>query len=214
MTFLWFVFVSQFGWTRHAWHGLLLSMMLISVGLGVTLRASVADWNKEGILSLLVIILAVAMMVRFDRVEMRLLLDDKTIDKWEVSRSYRHEGIALLGLPHAAIFSLDDQRDTVEFFKEKIRKEDRIYYINLFFVSEIATLADKVFYPINRYFNNNCQNPEGGKTYLIVGPYQQGRWSFTPDNYAQNRVATLCDNTIFTNESYTICGLKECISSG
>jgi hypothetical protein len=116
----------------------------------------------------------------------------------------------LLGLPHAAIVSFGDQRKTISFFEQEIKKTDRIYYTDRFFVPEMATLTDNIFYPLSRYFRHNCQNPEGGKSYLIIGPYQQGRWAFTVDDYAENRVAKYCDNTVFANQSYIICNLKDC----
>ena len=210
LSFLWFILISQYGWTRHAWHSLILAMVLISGGLGVILRPKVSNWSKESIFSLVVVLVAIAMVAKFDRMEIRPLLDDKTIDNWLHTRSYRKRGIHLLGLPHAAIFSLDDQVEAVDFFEKHIQQEDRIYYSELFFVSEMATLADKVFYPLGRYFNDKCENPEGGQSYLIIGPYQQGRWSFTTDNYTKDKVAKYCENTVFTNESYTICSLKEC----
>jgi hypothetical protein len=212
-TFFWFVFISYYGWTRHAWHGLLLAMMLISAGLGIILRATMVDWNKRSVISFLIILLAVTVVVRFDRVELKFLLDDKTIDKWHETRSYRKRGILLLGLPHAALFSFDDQRETAGFFKEKIHEVDRIYYSELFLVSEMATLVDKVFYPLGRFFNNDYKNPEGGESYLIIGPYQQGRWAFTEDKYAGETTGKYCDGVVFSNPSYVICKLKKSVDN-
>jgi hypothetical protein len=209
-TFFWFLFISYYGWARHAWYALLLAMMLISVGLGLSLRAYVVNWKKASILPLLVVCLGITMLVRFDRVEMKPFLDEKTIDKWHFTRSYRQKGIFLLGFPHAAVISFDDQRRTISFFEKEIKKTDRIYYTDRFFIPEMATLVDKIFYPLSRYFRNDCYNPEGGKSYLIIGSYQQGRWAFTVDNYAENRVEEYCDSTVFANQSYIICSLKDC----
>ena len=213
VSFLWFVLISQYGWTRHAWHALILAMVLISGGLGITLRAKVSAWNKESIFSLVVVFLAIAMVTRFDWLEIKPALDDKTIDKWHHTRSYRKRGILLLGLPHAAIFSFDDQVEVVDFFEKNIRLEDRMYYSELFFVSEIATLVDKVFYPLGRYFTNNCQNPDGGQSYLIVGPYQQGRWAFTEEGYTREKIARYCEHVIFSNPSYVLCRLRKSIDN-
>jgi hypothetical protein len=208
-SFFWFVFISHYGWARHAWYALLLAMILISVGFGITLQAKVVDWSKKSILSLLVVLLAITLVVRFDRVELKLLLDNKTIDKWHETRSYRKKGILLLGLPHAAIFSFSEQQETVNFLQANISEVDRIYHVDRFFVGEMATLVDKVFYPIGRYFNNSRQNPDGGESYLIIGPYQHGRWAFTSDGYREDKTRKYCDSVIFSNQSYMICRLKK-----
>jgi len=212
-SFLWFVLISQYGWTRHAWHALLLAMILISAGFGITLQVQVLDWSKKSILSLLIVLFAIILVVRFDRVELKLFLDNMTIDKWHETRSYRKKGILLLGLPHAAIFSFGEQQETVNFLQANISEADRVYHVDRFFVAEMATLVDKVFYPVGRYFNNSGQNPDGGESYLIIGPYQQGRWAFTSDGYSEDRKRKYCDSVIFSNQSYTVCRLKKNVHS-
>jgi hypothetical protein len=212
-TFFWFVFISFYGWTRHAWHGLLFAMMLISAGLGITLQVGAQGRGNRAFLSILVFVVVVGLVVRLDRVEMKPLLDRGTIDKWHATRSYRKEGILLLGLPHAAIFSFGEQQETVKFLQANISEADRVYHVDRFFVGEMATLVDKVFYPVGRYFNNSGQNPDGGESYLIIGPYQQGRWAFTSDGYSEDRKRKYCDSVIFSNQSYTVCRLKKNVHS-
>jgi hypothetical protein len=206
-TFFWFVFIAFYGWTRHAWHGLLLAMMLISTGLGITLRAAVQGGRNKAFLSLLVFVAGISLVVRFDRVEMKPFLNKDTIANWQKIRIDPQRGI--LGLPPVLVFSLSDQQDTIDFFREEIGQKDRIYYHGRFLVAEMSPLVDKVFYPLARYFNNALQNPEGGSSYLIMGPYQQGVWSLVSGGYLEANINKYCESVVFSNPSYAVCRLKQ-----
>jgi hypothetical protein len=206
-TFFWFVFIAFYGWTRHAWHGLLLAIMLISTGLGTTLRAAVQGGRNKAFLSILVFVVGISLVVRFDRVEMKPFLNGDTIANWQKIRIDPQRGI--LGLPPVLVFSLSDQQDTMDFFREKIGQKDRIYYNGRFLVAEMSPLVDRVFYPLVRYFINGSQNPEGGSSYLIFGPYQQGMWSMVSDDYLKANMSKYCETVVFANPSYVLCKLKQ-----
>jgi hypothetical protein len=199
--------MAFYGWTRHAWHGLLLAMMLISTGLGIKLRAAVRGGRNKAFLSLLVFVAGISLVVRFDRVEMKPFLNKDTIANWQKIRIDPQRGI--LGLPPVLVFSLSDQQDTIDFFREEIGQKDRIYYHGRFLVAEMSPLVDKVFYPLARYFNNALQNPEGGSSYLIMGPYQQGVWSLVSGGYLEANINKYCESVVFSNPSYAVCRLKQ-----
>ena len=145
-------------------------------------------------------------VVRFDRVDVKPFLNEDTIHNWQQTRYDSQRGI--LGLPPAPVFSLSDQQKAIDFFSENISQKDRIYYHSRFLVAEMSPLIDKVFYPLVRYFNNGFQNPEGGSSYLIFGPYQQGMWSMVSDHYLEVNISNYCENVVFDNPSYVVCKLK------
>jgi len=206
-SFSWFIFVAPSGWTRHAWHGLLFAMMLISAGLGITLQVGAQGRGNRAFLSILVFVVGVGLVVRLDRVEIKPLLNKDTIADWQKERYDLQRGI--LGLPPAPVFSIVDQQNAIDFFRENIIQEDRVYYHGRFLVAEMSPLVDRVFYPLVRYFNNGSQNPERGSSYLIFGPYQQGMWSMVSDDYLKANMSKYCETVVFANPSYVLCKLKQ-----
>ena len=200
---LWFIGLSPLGWVRHAWHGLLLAMILISVVVGVLIHNRTSRLGKESYILLLLVFLIIGLSLQRDKIEINPFLDQETINKWKLTRRGNR------GLPHAPVFSLADQQDTMAFFLENIRQEDRVYYEGWFLVAEMSPLVDRVFYPLARYYNNGFHNPEGGSSFLIFGPYQKGSSRMVPDWYLGAAISQLCSNVVFTNPSYTICRLEQ-----
>ena len=207
VSLLWFVLISPTGWGRHAWHGLVSAMILVSVVFGTTLRDRMREFRKENVLIVLLILSILGFSIQTYNIEMRPFLNQATIDKWLITRNGA-KGFTQ-GFPHAPVFSLADQREAIDFFVRTIQKDDRIYYLGWFLVAEMSPLVDKVFYPLDRYINNNRVNPEGGSSYLIFGPYQQCSWRVVPEWYLGSAISQLCRNIVFANQSYTICKLKE-----
>jgi hypothetical protein len=190
------------GWGHHAWFGLFLSMMVVSITLGVALRDRMKKLSKRNVFIVFWLFALIVLAARFDKMEIKPVLDQKTIDKWNITREGGY------GYPHVPVYSLADQNETMVFFSEKIRSEDRLHYLHIFLVAEMSALADKVFYPLGRYFNNGQTNPDGGLSYLILGPYQQGPIRQVPEWYHEVAIKKLCDTVVFANQSYTVCTLK------
>lgn len=199
----WFVLISPTGWIRHDWIGILTAMVLVSCVIGLFINLKFADWNKKVILDTF-ILLFILTIVRFDKIEISPFLNKQNIDHWRITR-YK-EG--LQGLPSSPIFSLTDQKETIEFFKNFIKEKDRIYYLYGYLVSEMSPLVDKVFYPFDRYKNLNFQNPDGGGSFLIFGPYQEGPETLVPLNHISIHSMQYCEKTVLSNPSYVICRLK------
>lgn len=199
----WFVLISPSGWGHHAWFGLFLSMMSISITLGAALDDRTKNLNKRNVFIMVWIFALIGLSARLDKMEIRPLLDQKTINKWIVTKQGGY------GYPHVPVYPLADQNETMDFFSKEIRKEDRLYYLHIFLVAEMSSLVDKVFYPLPRYFDNGQENPDGGLSYLILGPYQQGPLRQVPEWYQQAAIQTLCNKIVFSNQSYSICTLKK-----
>jgi hypothetical protein len=207
VSLLWFVLISPTGWGRHAWYGLVLAMMLVSIVFGTIFTVILRELRKENVLIGLLILSILGFSLQTYNIEMRPFLNQSTIDKWLITRNGAR-GFTQ-GFPHAPVFSLADQREAVDFFTNTIHKEDRIYYLGWFLVAELSPLVDKVFYPLDRYINNNLTNPEGGSSFLIFGPYQQCSWRVVPEWYLGAAISQLCSNIVFANRSYTLCKIKE-----
>ena len=202
-TVIWYILFSSFGWTRHVWLGLIVGMMLISIFLSKL-------WNYKKILSsaffvLLIFYLGYSFLLYKDKFEPRLNLNQEIIDKWDSNRYTR----GLQGLPANPIISLDDQKELMYFFNQNVKSEDGIYYLGWFLVAEASPLVDKVFYSLDRYLEiGQAEGSDGGKSYLIIGPYQKGKYSLVAKDYYPKKVLQLCEDVVFENSSYTLCTLK------
>ena len=197
----WYLFASPTGWTRHAWLGLILAMVVISVSLVTlfNLKKKVGYLAKSG----LIIVLGLT-FVTSSGFYPNLFLDRSDIESWRVKR---YEG-GIQGLPHTDTFSLYDQKQLINFFEENINDSDRVYYLGWFLVSEVSPLVDKVFYSLDRYLEIGQANFQGGRPFLIIGPYQKGKFSLMPKDYHDKKVKELCNEVVFINSSYTLCTLK------
>ena len=203
VNFVWFVLASPWGWVRHAWHGLVLAMMLVSTVVGISIRSRASRISKEGFIIVLLFLIVIGVSLQTEKTEFKPFLDQETVKKWKVTRRGNR------GLPHAPVFSLRDQQDTISFFRAHIRQEDRVYYDGKFLVAEMSTLVDKVFYPLGRFVNNGPQTRAAGSSYLILGPYQKGQWRTVPEGYHQAVIRVFCDSVGFSNQSYTVCKIDE-----
>jgi hypothetical protein len=198
---IWYLLLSPTGWVRHVWTGLVMGMVIVSV------VASEIAAVKKGLRKVLLIILIIFLgstIIQSEGYETKFFLDQATIDSW---RARRYEG-GIQGLPHVDTFSLSDQKKLINYFEENISKEDKVYYLGWFLVAEASPLVDKVFYTVDRYLTLGQINPEGGGSYLILGPYQKGKLSIIGDTYHDRKVAQLCESVAFENPSYTLCTLK------
>lgn len=201
-TVIWFIFVATFGWIRHVWHGLVVGMMLVSVVLGNL-------WKNRRLRMILFVLALMAfvnpsLLFKKEELEPRLILDQRVVDTWYASRNER----GLQGLPANPIMSLRDQKELQEFFDNQVDGKDKVYYLGWFLVAEASPLVDKVFYTIDRYLNIGQQNPAGGESYLILGPYQKGKLSIIGTSYHDKKVSQLCKFVVFSNPSYTLCTLR------
>jgi hypothetical protein len=221
--FTWYIFISPAGWARHAWTGIFEGMVITSSSIGYfiyeiinnnssTVRSGSRSrqvfqklFNKtSNLYFLFLLIVALHLAVRPESLTLTPFLTSDTITKWQGNRFIR----SLEGFPSTPILSLKDQKELVAFFNSHIQKNDKIYYAGWFIHAEVPPLVDKVFFSLNRYFTLNQKNPDGGKSYLILGPYQQGPWSFEPPQYVPTKIAELCTKAVFKNPSYALCTLR------
>ncbi len=198
---LWYLYLSPTGWTRHAWLGLMLSMVVLP---SLVSKFFKVKKRLKGLVLVVVIIFFGWIVIKGGDFEPRFFINQSSIDRWRMNR---YEG-GLQGMPHADTFSLVDQKRLVEYFQDNINKNDRIYYVGWFLVAEASPLVDKVFYTLDRYLDLGQINPEGGFSYLILGPYQKGKLSIIGNTYHDIKVAQLCQDVVFGNPSYTMCTLK------
>jgi len=164
--------------------------------------------ESRGFWKMLLIIVCIVFMpaiLALDKFEPRFLVNQQMIEMWEAKRYET----GLQGLPTNVTLSLADQREITAYFPRNIKDNDRIYYLGWFLVAELPPLVDKVFYTLDRYLSLEGRNPDGGLSYLILGPYQKGRLSLVSQNYHQKKISALCEVVIFNNPSYTLCKLRE-----
>lgn len=201
--FVWFLLVSPTGWARHVWQGIVLGMGITSVSLGIILQHALTYW-KRNLVYIVLFTLFILTLVHYQSIELKPFLNQSTIEKWRENRYIRR----LEGLPSTPILSFADQKDLIHYFTTNISEDDRVYYAGWFLNAEVSPLVDKVFYTLDRYFALGQKNPDGGKSYIIFGPYQQGQWSFMPPEYIPRKISELCEEVIYRSPSYILCMLK------
>lgn len=200
-SFLWYLLLSTDGWARHIWQGLIISMMLISISLGIV---NIYLTNqKKWILWISVSFLCIVSL-NYSLLSYSPLLPGSTISSWKSIAKIRGED----GFPCCTMLSLQDQKQIVMFFSQDIKQNDRIYFLAGYLEADVSPLVDKVFYPAERYIALGQKNPEGGNSYLIVGPYQQGPWSLESPEYATVVKKKLCKTIVFQNPSYFLCTIN------
>lgn len=202
-SFLWYVFISTTGWARHTWQGIVLGMAIVSMSIGLILKTSLRNLNKSFVL-VLTLIIVILTSLNYQIFDVNFFLNRQDINKWMNNRNIR----GLQGFPSNPILSLEDQKGLIDFFKKNINEKDKVYYAGWFINAEASPLVNKVFYTLDRYFTLGQINPDGGNSYLILGPYQQGPWSFEPPDYVRNKTQELCEKQIFSNSSYSLCLLQ------
>lgn len=203
VTFGWFVLIAPSGWARHVWHGIVLGMMVMSITVGCGVGFVSRHLKAWPIYLMLALILLGT--IRYGSLNLSPFLGKEVLAQWKTNRYIR----GLEGFPSTPNLSLADQKNLMVFFASNIRLEDRIYYAGWFLNAEVSPLVDKVFYPLDRYFTLKQENPNGGFSYLIIGPYQQGIWSFEPATYVSHKVSQLCINVVYQNPSYLMCQLRQ-----
>lgn len=201
-TTIWFILFASFGWVRHVWPGLIIGMILISAFVGYF-------WNDKRVRGapflFVIFVLSSSFFLNKEKFEPRLGLNQKVIDEWDAGR---YES-GLQGLPANPFIALSDQEGLVNYFNLNIKDEDKIYYLGWFLVAEAPPLVDKVFYSLDRYLEiGQAEGPGGGKSYLIIGPYQKGKYSLVSKSYYPRKVTGLCEKVVFENTSYALCTLK------
>ncbi|NUQ65082.1 MAG: phospholipid carrier-dependent glycosyltransferase [Pirellulales bacterium] len=165
----WYLLLSETGWTRHAFLGLLPHMLLCCCLPAILWRLADGGWRRWLVPPATVAVLAACL----NSAAMHPVF---SLDAGWVDRLYsQREARGMEGLPSTHVIPLEDQRQLVAFFAEHIRPNDRMYYKGIFYVSEASTLVDKVFFPLGRYRHLGGRNPLGGNSYLILGPYQRGK---------------------------------------
>lgn len=203
--FMWFIFISPTGWARHAWYGIVIGMVLVSITLGSVLRKYFPSSVIKRSFFSLVIILIFFSNFNAGIITRNVFLTDSTILQWQSNRYIR----GLEGFPSAPLLSLKDQEQLVNYFTSHITGRDKIYYAGWFLNAEVSPLVDKVFYSLGRYEVDNTKYPQGGVAYLIIGPYQQGKWSLAPEGYLERKTKETCKEIVYKNPSYLLCKLKE-----
>ncbi len=200
LTLIWYMFFST-GMARHAWPGLIIGMMIISICIGLIhqhLRSEMKQVFWILLLSLCLI------FINYPALSFMPVMPETTISTWESVRTVR----GLNGFPSNDILSLKDQQQVIDYFALNIKPVDRIYYLQGFLNAEISPLVDKVFYPMERYVNLKQTNPSGGKSFIIIGPYQQGRWARQLPTYIPSVKKLICQKIELENPSYTLCEIK------
>lgn len=197
----WFFIFSNTGWARHFWPGLLLTLIFLSSFLSDSFSQI-----KKG--KFLFPVLATFLLISFSgqinfsfifrpKLEGGILLD------WR--NKFMEKGFfgARLPLP---IFPLSAQKPAVNFIRENVPLQSRIYYVGGLLVSEIPPLAKRIFYSTERIPNEKMNQLPA---YVVFGPYQVSSWwrIVSLEEYARE-LTKYCGWEVFGNDYYKICLLR------
>lgn len=188
-TFVWFIVLDQNARMRYGWIGLMFSMILLCAIAGFAMTGFWKHKRTKWISAACLLFVLVGMEPA--AVYPQFFLTPEMEVQWKMLPTAG----PMETLPHVPVFSLEDQTDMARYIQTSLAPNDRIHYLGGLLVTEMAAISGRVFYPIGRYeFNKG--NPDGGRSFVILGPYQRGPLSADVDK---------CEGSVHENASYQLC---------
>lgn len=198
---VWYIFMSTSGWLRHVWYGVIFAQVLITAQTVNLLNHYRKSKSKIRLVIATVGIWLVLSSILSPLAQYPIFLTKDVFNsewkKWKEKKTPN----GLQGPVFSPIFSWKDQQEALRYISSSISHDDHMYYDGIMTVTEISTVSDRVFYPVNRYLRVQ------GNGYLIFGPYQKGFASYLSDETYKAKVENYCDKIVFENSSYSICHL-------
>lgn len=199
VSFAWYLLLSPPGYTRYAWAALTIGMLCLAIVLGQAIDAAAAGFRRWTALGFLAIVF---LLIHASVFHPELFFSPRSVEALYAHRMDR----GIESLPALPIFPLADQEGLVTASRQLVRPSDRVYYLQGLLCSEGSALIGKVFYPYQRYLNLAQRNPDGGRSLLIICPYQRG--ALAGGSEGPPDMQTLCADVLYENPSYLLCTLR------
>jgi hypothetical protein len=194
--FVWFGTLSTTGWFRHALPGVIMGMIIVSIGIEDLFKKAV---DTKKLSSIFIYILFLGSIIS-TFVTSPLALHQFTITKKQATYLYMAKSPNKMQGPlFAPPFSKKDQEEVMTYINKDVSSTTRICFYEWALIAELPPLVDRVFYPYPR-----CKQED----ILIIGPYQKGIYAINNVN-VPFLIQTLCNGVVLNNTTYTVCKIKK-----
>ncbi len=194
--FVWYVLLSQMGWFRHAFPGVILGMVVISIIYSQLIRQF--PIKKLRISALISIVFCLMTFYMFVSNQLAIPFYSLKKDDFDSKKPFVVNN--LQGPFFAPIFSKSDEVGVGRFITSSVHPKNKLCYEGWFLIAELPVIMDRVIFPLRRCSTNDI---------LVIGPYQRGRYNVLGTNEGINSlVKERCGRTVFENPSYLLCVLK------
>jgi hypothetical protein len=195
---LWFIVISPTGWLRHVWPAVVICLMCFSIflaHLSFSFHRSVLRFFAFGCVLLLYLssVFGSLGMPTF-------AMDPNNFYNMWVAWQKGQTPNKLQGFLFAPIFSWKEQTAIAQFIHKRIPKTKKIYYVNLFIATDISTIADRVFYPLERMLSEPDE-----EAYVIFASYQKGKHNIMGPVYYPYMKSAVCFEVLLDLPSHTLC---------
>ncbi len=193
---IWFIGLAKTGWVRHAWFGLILGVMVLSVifGEAVYRVSKRPDWRNIVATLLVVGILLPGFVAQ--RPAATVFISDDLVEMW------RQKQLAAKYTKVPWIITPRPEQQRVLDFLQQLPAEGRVFYPANHKAAEIAVQTGKIFYPIER---RELMPPAEGDV-ILVGATLISPWKDPGIRHSLiERAKVECPNFLYQSDSFIIC---------
>lgn len=193
---IWFIGLAKTGWMRHAWFGLVLAVMIISLILGELLHRvkRQPDWRNVAAVALVAGLVLPGFAAQRDAAT--FFIADHLVEMWRQKQiAAKYSKVPWMITPRV------EQQRVVDFL-EQLPPEGRVFYPANHKAAEIAVQVGKIFYPIDR---RELMPPAKGDV-ILVGATLISPWKDPGIRHSIiERSKTECPNFLYQSDYYIIC---------
>jgi len=192
----WFIGIAKTGWVRHAWFGLILSVLMLCLLFGETLRQIIRrpNWQSIGLMAVLAVTLVPGFVSQKEAAT--LFIADNLIEQWRQKQIVaRYSRVPWIITPRA------EQESVVDFINQ-LPPDAHVYYPANHKAAEIAVQTGRIFYPIARR-DTMSQSPGD---VVIIGITLISPWKDPGIRQSLiERAKAECPNFVYQSDYYIIC---------
>jgi len=194
--FIWYILLSQMGWFRHAFPGIIFGMVLISIIYSLLIQQF--KIKKARVSSTVSIVSCVLTFYLFVSNPLSIPSYSLRKDYFDSKKPFVVNN--LQGPFFAPIFSKNDEQNAGNFVNSSVNPKTKLCYEGWFLVAELPVVMNRVIFPLKRCSTDDI---------LVIGPYQRGIYNVLGTNEGvDSLVKERCGKTIYKNNSYLLCVLK------
>jgi hypothetical protein len=192
----WFIGLAKTGWVRHAWFGLILSVMIVCLIFGEALLRVKRQPNWRNIVAMALVAGIVLPGFAAQGEAATLFISDHLVEKWRQKQvTAKYSRVPWMITPRA------EQQRVVDFLRQ-LPAEGRVFYPANHKAAEIAVQVGKVFYPLER---RNLMPPAEGDV-ILVGITLISPWKEPGIRHSIiERAKVECPNFLYESEYYIVC---------
>jgi hypothetical protein len=192
----WFIGIAKTGWVRHAWIGLILSVMILCVLFGEALKQIIyrPNWRNIGLMLILAFALIPSFVAQTDAAT--IFISRHLVEQWRQKQiAAKYSRVPWMITPRV------EQEQVVNFINQ-LPPEAHVYYPANHKAAEIAVQAGRIFYPIAR---RDHMQPTPNDV-VIIGITLISPWKDPGIRHSLiERAKVECPNFLYQSDHYIIC---------